>query len=47
MGCLRFCSNGLLVCFGRPAYQIQVGAGVESGLTPRAYSAYLSTVKHR
>ena len=43
----RFCSNGLLVCFGRPAYQIQVGAGAEAGLTPRAYSAYLSTVCNR
>ena len=43
----RFCSNGLLICFGRPAYQIQVGAGAEAGVTPRAYSAYLSTVCNR
>ena len=40
----RFCSNGLLVCFGRPAYQIKVSNTSEAGLTPRAYSAYLSTV---
>ena len=40
----RFCSNGLLVCFGRPAYQIKVSNTSEGGLTPRAYSAYLNTV---
>ena len=40
----RFCSNGLLVCFGRPAYQIKVANASEAGLTPRAYSAYLNTV---
>jgi len=40
----RFCSNGLLVCFGRPAYQIKVSNPSEASLTPRAYSAYLNTV---
>ena len=40
----RFCSNGLLVCFGRPAYQIKVSNSSEASLTPRAYSAYLNTV---
>ena len=41
----RFCSNGLLVCFGRPTFQIQVSHdSPNSSLTPRAYSAYLSSV---
>ena len=41
----RFCSNGLLVCFGRPTFQIQVSNDKpDSSMTPRAYSAYLSSV---
>ena len=41
----RFCSNGLLVCFGRPTFQIQVSNDLtDSSLTPRAYSSYLSSV---
>merc|ERR1719410_1240851 len=41
----RFCSNGLLVCFGRPTFQIKVSNDKpESSQTPRTYSAYLSSV---
>ena len=41
----RFCSNGLLVCFGRPTFQIQVAISEKSDTsqTPRTYSAYLAS----
>ena len=41
----RFCSNGLLVCFGRPTFQMQVSHDQpDTSQTPRTYSAYLSNV---
>merc|ERR1719186_309452 len=38
----RFCGNGHLVCFGRPAYQKKVQNSQCPGPTPRTYSAYLA-----
>ena len=42
----RFCSNGLLVCFGRPTFQIQVAISdkPDTSQTPRTYSAYLASM---
>ena len=42
----RFCSNGLLVCFGRPTFQIQVAISEkpDTSQTPRTYSAYLASM---